>query len=66
MKWLAAAPCQCHSPGGVTITSPGANAQEWSAAGLDKAFAFGDAQRLPEGMAVPGGVGARREVHPAQ
>src|SRR6478609_8518889 len=22
MKWSGAAPCQCHSPGGVTITSP--------------------------------------------
>ncbi len=25
MKWSGAAPCQCHSPGGVSIESPGSS-----------------------------------------
>ena len=44
----------------------GVDADEWSAAGLDEAFAFGDEERLAESVPVPGGVGTRREVHGAE
>src|SRR4051812_50218898 len=36
----------------------GSDAQEWSATRLDEAFAFGDAESLSEGVAVPCGGGA--------
>ena len=44
----------------------GTDTDERPAACLDEAFAFGDAEGLTEGVPVPGGVGARREVHPSQ
>ena len=62
MKRSGVAPCQCHSLGGVTTMSPGSNPDQRSAAGLDETFALGDVQGLAEGVAMPGGVGAGREV----
>src|SRR4051794_41919153 len=44
---------------------PGADGDERSASRLDVADAFGDVQRLADGVVVPGGVGARGEVHGA-
>ena len=35
MKWSGAAPCQCHSPGGVWIVSPGRISRTLAAARLD-------------------------------
>src|SRR3954469_3606499 len=41
----------------------GADGDERSAASLDVADAFGDVERLADGVVVPGSVGARCEVH---
>src|SRR5205823_13691346 len=41
----------------------GADRDDWPAAGLNAAFAFGDVERLSNLVGVPGAAGARCEVH---
>ncbi len=63
MATVGAAPCQCFSPGGIQIVSPGRDLGDLATPGLDKAEAGEDVQRLAEGVGVPVGAGARLEGH---
>jgi hypothetical protein len=66
MNVVGVAPCQCHSPGGGDDDVAGSQAQRRAAAGLDETLAHGDVEGLTEVVAVPGGVGAGREVHSSE
>ena len=58
--------CQCHSSGGVTMTSPGRIRIKRPAGRLHVALALDDAERLALRVAVPRGARGRREVDRAQ
>ena len=58
---VAAAPCQCFSPGGNQTTSPGRISSFGSAPALRPAETGGDDQRLAKRMGVPRGAGAGLE-----
>ena len=63
MKRFGAAPCQWFSPGSKKTRSPGRIVLDRAALALAAADALGDEDRLAVRVGVPGGAGARGEVH---
>lgn len=65
MAVVAVAPCQCFSPGGNQITSPGRDGLDGPTPALGQSTAGGDDQGLTQGVGVPcrPGVGLKRDAH---
>ena len=63
MPVVAAAPCQCFTPGGIQTTSPGADLLDGATPVLYQSDAGRDDQRLAKRMRVPSGAGAGLKGH---
>ena len=61
MAVVAVAPCQCFSPGGNQITSPGRISSNRTAPALDPAATYGRDEVLAQGVGVPCGPRAGLE-----